>query len=274
MGGQTIIGNYFGTNTSGLGQGYGNEIAIYGGSNVIGTGEAGAGNLITGNGIGVYPIAGNAAIQGNLIGPDADGGASAGNEIGILAEGSTAMIGGMGPGEGNVIAFNRTGISVFESSSILSNLFHSNSLIDTDLGGDGPTANDIGDQDSALPNGSTPLQNFPVIVSVTRNSGETVVSGGLNSTAATAFTLQFFANGPSSAPGQRLLGTRTGGLRPTASGMFHFNSPSRSPPLPTSSSPPRPPTRMATLRNFFVRTERLSSRIFQHAAWSGWATTS
>ena len=210
MGGQTIIGNYFGTNASGLGQGYGNEVAIYGGSNVIGTGEAGAGNLITGNGIGVYPIAGNATIQGNLIGPDADGGASAGNEIGILAEGSTAMIGGMGPGEGNVIAFNRTGISVFESSSILSNLFHSNSLIDTDLGGDGPTANDFGDQDSALPNGSTPLQNFPVIVSVARNPGETVVSGGLNSTAATAFTLQFFANGPPSAPGQRLLGTKTG----------------------------------------------------------------
>ena len=209
MGLQTIIGNYFGTNASGSGQGYGNEVAIYGGTNFIGSGEAGAGNLITGNGIGIHSV-GNALIQGNLIGPDAGGNTSAGNEIGILDEGSGTTIGGMGPGEGNVIASNRTGISVYNQSSILSNQFYSNSLIDIDLGGDGPTSNDIGDQDSAAPYGSNPLQNFPVIASVTRNPGTTTVSGGLNSTAATAFTLHFFANGPSSAPGQRLLGTRTG----------------------------------------------------------------
>ncbi|HEX7517184.1 MAG TPA: hypothetical protein VF345_07850 [Chthoniobacterales bacterium] len=204
---QTIVGNYFGTDASGLGQGYGNEVAINAGADFIGTGEAGAGNVITGNAIGVYAFGGNATIYGNLIGPRADGSASAGNGIGIVAEGSGTTIGGMGPGEGNVIAFNRTGISVFDqSNSILSNLFHSNSLIDTDLGGNGPTANDVGDQDS----GPNNLQNFPIIASITRNSGETAVSGGLNSTANIAFTLQFFANGPASAPGQRLLGTKTG----------------------------------------------------------------
>lgn len=211
MGLQIIIGNYFGTDASGLGQGYGNDIAINAGADFIGTGEAGAGNVITGNRIGIFAFGGNAIIYGNLIGPGADGSASTGNEIGILAEGSGTTIGGMGPGQGNVIAFNRTGISVYgESDSILSNQFHSNSLIDIDLGGDGPTANDIGDRDSTLPYGSNPLQNFPVIGSITRNPGETAVSGGLNSTANTAFTLQFFANGPASAPGQRLLGTRTG----------------------------------------------------------------
>ena len=47
-------------------------------------------------------------------------------------------------------------------------------------------------------------------MSVARNPGETVVSGGLNSTASITFILQFFANGPASAPGQRLLGTKTG----------------------------------------------------------------
>lgn len=211
MGLQTIIGNYFGTNASGLGQGYGNDIAINAGADFIGTGEAGAGNVITGNRIGIYAFGGNATIYGNLIGPNADGSASAGNETGIVAEGSGSTIGGMGPGQGNMIAFNRTGISVFDRSNrILSNLFHSNSSIDIDLIPDlipdGPTPNDFRDQDS----GANNLQNFPVIASVVRNPGETVVSGGVNSTAATAFTLQFFANGPPSTPGQRLLGTRTG----------------------------------------------------------------
>jgi len=219
MGLQTIIGNYFGTDASGLGQGYGNDIAINVGADIIGTAEAG--NVITGNGIGIY-AGGNGVIRGNLIGPRADGSPSAGNETGIATGSST--IGGMGLGEGNVIAFNRTGVSAFgDGDSILSNLFHSNSLIDIDLGGDGPTANDFGDQDSALPFGFNPLQNFPVIVSVTRNPGQTAVSAGFNSTGATAFTLQFFANGPPSAPGQRLLGTRTGVTTNTAGDVsFQF----------------------------------------------------
>jgi hypothetical protein len=208
IGRETIIGNYFGTDASGLGQGYGNQVAINAGSDTIGTGEAGTGNVITGNEVGIYAFGSNGTFRGNLIGPSADGNPSAGNGIGILAESSNITIGGMGPGEGNVIAFNGTGVSVFgERNTILSNLFQSNSLIDIDLGGDGPTANDVGDQDSA---GLNPLQNFPIIVSVLRNAGETVISGGLNSRVAIAFTLQFFANGPPSAPGQRLLGTRTG----------------------------------------------------------------
>jgi len=207
MGLQTIVGNYFGTDASGLGQGYGNDVGINAGADIIGTGEADAGNVITGNGIGIYAFGGYATIRGNLIGPRADGSPSAGNEIGLLALGSGTTIGGVGPGQYNTIAFNGTGVSVFgESESILSNLFYGNSSIDIDLDGDGPTANDVGDQDS----GPNNLQNFPIIVSITQNAGETVVSGGLNSTAATAFTLQFFANGPPSAPGQTLLGTRAG----------------------------------------------------------------
>jgi hypothetical protein len=69
MGFQTILGNYFGTDASGLRQGYGNEIAIFAGHVIIGTGEAGAGNVITGNGIGVYAAGTSPIIQGNLIGP-------------------------------------------------------------------------------------------------------------------------------------------------------------------------------------------------------------
>jgi hypothetical protein len=207
MGFQTIVGNYFGTDASGLGQGYGNTTAILSGNScIIGSGEPGAGNVITGNEIGIYGLGQNNTIRGNLIGPRADGDPSAGNGIGLVSAGSYA-IGGMGVGEGNVIAFNDVGVWVTDNSnSILANLFYSNSSIDIDLAGDGATPNDFRDRDSG-PNNS---QNFPIISSVARNPGETAISGWLNSTAATAFTLQFFATGPSSAPGQRLLGTRTG----------------------------------------------------------------
>ena len=197
----TIIGNYFGTDASGMGQGYGNNTALLSAFNgVIGTGWPGAGNVITGNGVGIHTYGDNVIIRGNLIGPRADGSPSLGNGIGIVVDGFENGIGGMGSGEGNVIAFNRIGVGVGGQSSILSNLFYGNSFMDIDLGGDGPTANDLCDQDN--------LQNFPVIASVARNPGQTVVSGGLNSTAATDFTLQFFANGPPSSPSQRLLGTK------------------------------------------------------------------
>jgi hypothetical protein len=217
---QTIVGNYFGTDASGLGQGYGNQVAINAGADFIGTGEPGAGNVITGNGIGIYAYGENSTIHGNLIGPRADGSLSAGNGIGIATEGS-ATIGGIGPGEGNVIAFNLTGVSAGgQSNSILSNLFYGN-FFDIDLANDGPTPNDFRDQDS----GPNNLQNFPVIASVIRNPGETIVSGGMNSTADTSFVLQFFASGPPSAPGQRLLGTKTVTTNNAYDASFQFTFP-------------------------------------------------
>jgi|GEM_PF-1146349 len=217
MGLQTVLGNYFGTDASGLGQGYGNQVAINSGTDIIGTAETGGGNVITGNGIGVY-AAGNTTIQGNLIGPRVDGNPSAGNGIGILAEGSGITIGGVDSGEGNVIAFNLTGTSVYDQSSILSNLFYDNASMDIDLGGDGQTPNDFGDRDS----GANNLQNFPVITSIGRNPGETIVSGGLNSVGATTFTLQFFANDGASVPGQRLLGIRTVTTNTAGDASFQF----------------------------------------------------
>ncbi len=222
--GTTIFGNYFGTDASGLSQGYGNGTAILNGFNgIIGNGEPGAGNVITGNDVGVHAYGGkNVIIRGNLIGPRADGSSSIGNGIGIIVDGFQTAVGGLGSGEGNVIAFNGTGVGVGIQGSILSNLFYGNSSIDIDLGGDGPTPNDFGDQDT----GPNNLQNFPIILSVARNPGETVVSGGLNSTASTAFTLQFFANGPSSSPGQRLMGTRTGVTTNSAGDVsFQFGFP-------------------------------------------------
>jgi hypothetical protein len=204
--GVTIVGNYLGTDASGLKQGYGNNTAIRSSFNgIIGTGEPGTGNVITGNRVGILVDGANAIIRGNLIGPRADGSPSFGSGTGVIVDGSETAVGGLGPGEGNVIAFNDAGVEVLSgSTAILSNLSYGN-LIDIDLAGDGPTANDSHDQDT----GPNNLQNFPIVVSVSRNATETTVTGGLNSIASTSFTLQFFANGPRSAPGQKLLGTKT-----------------------------------------------------------------
>ena len=169
---QTIVGNYFGTDANGSGRGYGNNVAIDAGADIIGTPDPGGGNVITGNTTGIVADGGNTTIQGNLIGPLADGGPSDGNDIGVLVEGSGATIGGTNPGEGNVIAFNLTGVSLYypQGDRILSNLFYGNTSLDIDLANDGPTANDFGDHDN--------LQNFPIITTVERNPGGAFPFGG------------------------------------------------------------------------------------------------
>jgi hypothetical protein len=158
---------------------------------------------------------GDSIIKGNWIGPYPDGSASFGNFIGIEIRGSQNNIGGLGLGEGNVIAFNGVGVRVDPTSStvnrpvpvgnsILSNLFYHNRL-DIDLGADGITRNDFHDQDS----GANKLQNFPIITSVSRDSSGTTVTGALNSAPSTSFTLQFFAQRSGATPGETLLGTKT-----------------------------------------------------------------
>ena len=223
-----ITGNYFGTDASGLRQGYGNDTAIGGGNdNIIGTGNPGEGNVITGNEIGINVVWGN-TIRGNLIGPYADGSPSFGNGLGIQVAYQSA-IGGLGPGEGNIIAFNDTGVLVAASdlpntsTSVLSNLTYGNLGLDIDLGGDGLTTNDFRDQDS----GPNNLQNFPIIISVTGNSGEILVSGGLNSTPSTLFTLQFFAQGTGGAGGssERFLGTEMIATNSAGDASFQFTFP-------------------------------------------------
>ena len=110
----TIQGNYVGTNgsgTAGLGNGsYG--IDIYSDNNIVGS--PGAGNLISGNGLRGLGINsrdyfnGNNIVQGNKIGTDITGTNPIPN-IGpgiYCIEGGGSTFGGLGSGEGNIIAFN------------------------------------------------------------------------------------------------------------------------------------------------------------------------
>ncbi|MBZ0298528.1 MAG: right-handed parallel beta-helix repeat-containing protein, partial [Anaerolineae bacterium] len=76
-------------------------------------------------------------------------------------------------------------------TTITGNTMFSNTGLGIDLGGDGVTLNDPGDPDIG-PNG---LQNFPVIASALFDGIVTTLSGNLNSTPNTDFTLEFFSNG-------------------------------------------------------------------------------
>lgn len=231
-GSASILGNYFGTNASGFGQGYGNEIAIEdSGGSMIGGPAPGAGNVITDSRIGIVEDGGDSTIQGNWIGTYPDGSASFGNDIGIEIRQSYNTIGGLGSGEGNLIAFNGVAVRVDPTSSsrggpfpagnsILSNLFYQNGR-DIDLGADGVTRNDFHDQDS----GPNTLQNFPLITSVSRDSSGTTVSGGLNSAPSTSFTLQFYAQRTGSTPGETLLGTKTLTTNAGGDAYFQFSFP-------------------------------------------------
>ena len=225
-----IAGNQIGTNpqpegatnAKAIGAGASSEGIFLGNGGtgtLVGGRTAAEANLISGNHTGIRVSGSGKAVEGNLIGlqPDLATPAANNQQAGVLVTGADNVIGGLAPGAGNQIAFNRRGILVSHPGQlgnvfpvafrnrILSNAIFSNSLIDIDVGGtfgDGPTRNDFGDGDS----GPNDLQNFPVVASVDATDGGTTVSGALNSTASTGFTLQFFET-LENARGQNLLAT-------------------------------------------------------------------
>jgi hypothetical protein len=217
----TIQGNYIGPDITGTVALSPNQTGIFfngADHNQIGGSAASAGNVISGNGVhdgngfpGVvlWAAAPGNVIQGNFIGTQADGVSPLGN-AGVGVSGTNGVtqnvIGGVGPGEGNVIAFNGSpngatgGVDLEDSST--RNTIRGNSIHDNigggvhglgiDLGTDGVTPNDAGDGDGG-PNG---FQNFPIVSSVTNlapGSG-TRIQGVLHSTASTLFDLDFYAN--------------------------------------------------------------------------------
>ncbi len=226
----------FGNGTSDADPGFGlfSGIIIAGTHDLVGGPQSGAGNLISanvGDGIDVLESGGpNPAsniIQGNRIGTQADGVSPLGNRsngvyfqvggsINAVAPGDN-LIGGLDPGDGNIIAFNgHDGVDltyygqyyIIPPVGILSNSIFSNGRLGIDLNGDGVTLNDPNDTDA----GSNNLQNFPVIATVATDGSRSTVTGSFNSTPNTVFRLQFFVNDvadPSGyGEGQTLLGTR------------------------------------------------------------------
>jgi parallel beta-helix repeat protein len=127
LSGNIVAGNFIGTDASGL-NADGNAasgVFLYNArANVVGTSSPGGGNVISGNlgsGLAIQgEDATNNIVFGNLIGTDALGTSPLGN----LGDGVTLVkadfnqIGGLGPGEGNVILGNGgDGVSISTSNS-------------------------------------------------------------------------------------------------------------------------------------------------------------
>lgn len=178
-----VQGNYIGTTSSGsFGSGslanFTGVLITGGAKNTIG--GVGAGNVISGNQIGIE-VTGPYdelspdlyhRILGNRIGTEPDPATSLGNVLqGVrISEGGRAIVGGTGPGEGNIIAYNLDGIwcpsgeVVIRGNSIFSNA-RSGIFV-------GPELNDPDDQ-------SPPL-NYPVLGLASSDGVTTRIEGEIN----------------------------------------------------------------------------------------------
>jgi hypothetical protein len=207
-----IEGNFIGPNAAGTAaipnQPGGVSINVFGvGDNVIGGVTPSARNVISGNlgyGVDIENGANNNVVEGNFIGTDVTGALPVPNGQGglLISDGFSGpandnVIGGTGPGQGNVIAFNNGNgvtLSAFQGNAnvgnaIRTNVIFGNTGLGIDLGDDGVTPNDAGDADA----GHNNLQNYPVITSVD-SSGNVHIVGTLNSIPSTLFFLDFFAS--------------------------------------------------------------------------------
>jgi S-layer homology domain len=215
----TVQGNLIGTDSSGA-------APIGGFTGGLGVTTSRAGTVVRDNvighkrnGSGIYIDSGidyGTIVQGNFVGTDVTGTVNLGNDYnGIEIAGQQVTVGGIAPGEGNVVAFNKgAGVFVGYSTSIRRNPIRGNSIYSNaqapngtarmgiDLGessgggGGGFTPNDLNDGDV----GPNDYQNFPMISSAVStvgdspDGGSTTIHGLLNSLANTQFDLDFYSN--------------------------------------------------------------------------------
>jgi len=190
----TIEGNFIGTDVTGTTLLHAQTNGV---RSVVDTATAVIrGNVFGGNLEGIRAGAGS-VIQGNFVGTDLSATLDLGNADGILFPGSGTTIGGVGAGEGNVIAYNITGVYVGPDQTgvvIRGNRIFGNALLGIDLYDDlglpGVSPNDSGDADA----GGNLLQNFPLITSVVPGASTTHVEGRLNSAASTTYDVDLYSN--------------------------------------------------------------------------------
>jgi len=194
---------------------------------------------LVGSAIDIYGIGSDLTLVGNTIGLDANDQPLLGSVTGIATRNyylgtiENVVIGGSAAGEGNVIAGQLgPGISVsntYADVRIEGNSIHDNGTLGIDLLTNGfltgVTPNDALDADT----GGNGLQNFPVLMSAA-SAGDTLqVAGTLNSSASTAFTLEFFASPACDASGhgegQLFLGTAAVTTNASGNAAFDVNLP-------------------------------------------------
>jgi len=205
--GTILQGNRIGTDPSGMlaVPNSGSGVSISGANGVVVGGPApGAGNLISGNfGDGLTILGTGNVVQGNLVGTDSSGSAPLPNGQGILLGNAfDTAVGGVGPGEANVIAYSLGSGVVVDGgagNAIRGNAIYANALLGIDLlppdVTPGHTPNDDGDVDE----GGNGLQNFPLILSVDAQPGALRIRGALHAAPSASYTLDFYADSACSA---------------------------------------------------------------------------
>lgn len=139
------------------------------GTNSDGVNDAAEANVISSNAYeGILITSSNNTVAGNYIGTDATGSVNLGNGTAV-ANGGVRVQSGIG----NRITRNSIGF---------------NTGIGIDLGADGVTLNDLGDDDG----GANTLQNFPVLTGANTALGATTITGALNSTPGGTYTVELF----------------------------------------------------------------------------------
>jgi hypothetical protein len=260
-----VVGNFVGTDVTGT-KPLGSAtigIDLNGGALV-------AGNVVGASRVGVWVQSSSpgqsVVIQGNFIGTDASATFDLGNQSnGIVVGGGYAIVGGTGPGEGNVIAHNggvgpegSGGIRVTGPAvTIRGNRIFDNRPLGIDLVGvtGGVTPNDPGDID--IFNELT-LQNFPVISSVVPGTSTTHIEGSLDTMAEQIYDIDLYASPACSRrPNDYLQGeTYLGSLQVTTDG---FGTASFALDVPFVLAAGQPVT--ATATDQFGNTSEFSQRI-------------
>ncbi|MEA2484065.1 MAG: large repetitive protein, partial [Thermoleophilaceae bacterium] len=189
-GSSTIRGTWIGLTTANAGAGI--AIGVGAPNNTIGgTGPDDPDSIAQSGGAGIAISSSGNTIQATEIGT---GGANGGAGVSITT-GSNNVVGGTTAGAGNTIQ-NNTGagvaITAGTGNAVEGNVIDSNGGLGIDLGTTGVTANDHLDPDT----GPNNLQNFPVLTTASNDSlaGTSTVTGTLDSAAATAYHIEFFAS--------------------------------------------------------------------------------
>jgi hypothetical protein len=165
--------------------------------NTVGGSTAAARNVISANHLGVHitgPSASSNVVQGNFIGTDITGVAPLPNETsGVVIDlnASGNLVGGS-TAAGNVIAFN-------PGDGVLVDTGFFNSILTNSIFGNGGKG-------IHLTNGGNHNQPAPVLTSIDSVLSGTRISGALQGTPSTPYTIQFFSNPLAGPEGKTFLG--------------------------------------------------------------------
>jgi CSLREA domain-containing protein len=204
--GNAVIGNYIGTDLTGL-VAIPNQIGVVvmASGNTVGGFTPGMGNVISGNSSGGIIFrqpqvqSTESLVQGNLIGVDVTGSGELGNGgdgITLEEEFSNVRIGGEDPGAGNTIAYNGAAGILLRAGAGTGNVIRGNSIfsnggLGVDLMGiEGVDPNDPSDTDT----GPNQLQNYPLVMAAPTQGAILAKAIMINSLPNEPLTFEFFEN--------------------------------------------------------------------------------